>query len=218
MHSKKALFFLNEEKRMNKGVVMKAKKVAKSKPGKLGTKGGTSALRGFPKRIRKKEKERICLTVNGQPHELKIGNKPNEIDPSHTLAYTLRETLGLTGTKVSCDDGACGCCTVLMDDKAVLSCMMLTVECDGKEITTIEGVKDPKTEKLDPLQQAFIDYTAFQCGFCTPGIIMSAKALLNENPFPNEEDVKEALSGNFCRCISHYQVVKAVMAASREVR
>jgi len=164
------------------------------------------------------EKETIRLTVNGKPHALKIGNKPNETDPSHTLAHTLRETLGLTGTKVSCDNGACGCCTVLMDNKAVLSCMTLTVECDGKMITTIEGLKDSKTEKLDPLQQAFIDHTAFQCGFCTPGIIMSAKALLHENPSPAEEDVKEALSGNFCRCISHYQVVKAVLAASREVR
>ena len=162
------------------------------------------------------EKEMISLTVNGQPHELQIGNQPNEIAPSHTLAHTLRETLGLTGTKVSCDNGACGCCTVLMDNKAVLSCMTLTIECDGKKIITIEGLNDPKTEKLDPLQQAFIDYTAFQCGFCTPGIIMSAKALLRENPSPTEEDVKEALSGNFCRCISHYQVVKAVMAASRE--
>ncbi len=197
---------------------MKAKKVAKSSPGKSRTKGGTSVRREFPKRIRKKEKERIRLTVNGQPYELKIGNKLDEIDPSHTLAHTLRETLGLTGTKVSCDDGACGCCTVLMDDKAVLSCMMLTVECDGKKVTTIEGLKDPKTENLDPLQQAFINDTAFQCGFCTPGILMSAKALLNENPFPNEEDVKEALSGNFCRCISHYQVVKAVLGASRKVR
>jgi aerobic-type carbon monoxide dehydrogenase small subunit (CoxS/CutS family) len=164
------------------------------------------------------EKDRIRLIVNGQPYELEIGNKPDEIDPSHTLAHTLRETLGFTGTKVSCDNGACGCCTVLMDDEAILSCMTLTVECDGKEITTIEGLKDPKTEKLDPLQQAFIDYTAFQCGFCTPGIIMSAKALLQENPFPTEEDVKEALSGNFCRCISHYHVVKAVMAASGQGR
>jgi len=177
-----------------------------------------NTIRESLKGIRSIEKKTIRLIVNGQPYELKIGNKPNEIDPSQTLAHTLRETLGLTGTKVSCDNGACGCCTVLMDDKAVLSCMTLTVECDGKKITTIEGLKDPKTERLDPLQQAFIDYTAFQCGFCTPGIIMSAKALLQENPSPTEEDVKEALSGNFCRCISHYQVVKAVMAASRERR
>jgi aerobic-type carbon monoxide dehydrogenase small subunit (CoxS/CutS family) len=216
--SKNALFFLHEEKRLNEGVVMKTGKIARSRPGKPVAKGGTSVLREFPKRIRKKEKESIRLTVNGKPYELEIGNKPNETDPSHTLAHTLRETFGLTGTKVSCDNGACGCCTVLMDHKAVLSCMVLTVECDGKEITTIEGLKGPRAEKLDPLQQAFIDHTAFQCGFCTPGILMSAKALLHENPSPTEEDVKEALSGNFCRCISHYQVVKAVMAASREMR
>jgi carbon-monoxide dehydrogenase small subunit len=197
---------------------MKSRRIARSKSGKSVARGGTSVVRSSLKTTRKTEKETIHLTVNGQPYELEIGNKTNEIDPSHTLAHTLRETLGLTGTKVSCDNGACGCCTVLMDNRAVLSCMTLTVECDGKKITTIEGLKDPKTEKLDPLQQAVINYTAFQCGFCTPGIIMSAKALLKENPSPTEEDVKEALSGNFCRCISHYQVVKAVMAASREVR
>ena len=172
------------------------------------------------KKIRKKtfEKRRIHLMVNGQLHELEEGSGPNQIDPAHTLAHTLRETLGLTGTKVSCDHGACGSCTVLMDEKAVLSCMILTVECDGKKITTIEGLGDPKAGKLDPLQQAFIDYTAFQCGFCTPGILISTKALLHENPSPTEEEVKEALSGNFCRCISHYQVIKAVMAASKGAR
>ncbi len=161
---------------------------------------------------------RISLTVNGQLYELGVGSMPDQVDPAHTLAYTLRETLGLTGTKVSCDNGACGCCTVLMDERAVLSCMVLTIECDGKRITTIEGLRDPKTRGLDPLQQAFIDYTAFQCGFCTPGIIMSAKALLHENPSPTEEEVKDALSGNFCRCISHYEIVKAVMAASARKR
>ena len=160
------------------------------------------------------EKDRINLTVNGESYELEIGERPDQVDPAHTLAHTLRDTLGLTGTKVSCDQGACGCCTVLMDGKAVVSCMLLTVECDGKNITTIEGLGDPKSGRLDPIQQAFIDETAFQCGYCTPGIIMSAKALLLENPSPTEEQVKESLSGNFCRCISHYQVVKAVMAAS----
>ena len=164
------------------------------------------------------ETSRITLTINDQVHELEVGSKPDQVEPSHTLAHTLRETLNLTGTKVSCNHGACGCCTVLMDGKAVLSCMTLTVECDGKKITTIEGLSDPRTGKLDPLQQAFIDYTAFQCGFCTPGIIMSAKALLHENPSPTEEQVKEGLSGNFCRCISHYQVVKAVMAVSAKGR
>ncbi len=172
------------------------------------------------KKIRKKpfEKSSIRLTVNGQIYELEEGNAPHQVDSGHTLAHTLRETLGLTGTKVSCDHGACGCCTVLMDGKAVLSCMTLTVECDGKKITTIEGLKDPETDALDPLQQAFIDASAFQCGFCTPGILMSAKALLYENPHPTEEDVKEAISGNFCRCITHYQVIRAVMAASRKMR
>jgi carbon-monoxide dehydrogenase small subunit len=172
------------------------------------------------KEIRKKSpgKNRLNLLVNGQPFDLEVGMELHQVNPAHTLAHTLRETLGLTGTKVSCDHGACGCCTVLMDREAVLSCMTLTVECDGKQITTIEGLTDPETGKIDPLQQAFIDYTAFQCGFCTPGIIMSAKALLHENPIPTEEEVKQGLSGNFCRCISHYQVVKAVMAASKGVR
>jgi carbon-monoxide dehydrogenase small subunit len=151
----------------------------------------------------------INFTVNGELYEL-------EVPPSHTLAYTLRETLGLTGTKIGCDYGACAACTVLVDGKAALSCQTLTVKCDGRSITTIEGLEDPKTGKLHLLQQAFIDNTAFQCGFCTPGVTMSAKALLDENPSPTEEDVKHALTGHFCRCISHYQVIKAVMAASRK--
>jgi len=134
------------------------------------------------------------------------------------LAHTLRETLGLTGTKVSCDRGACGCCTVLLDGKAVLSCMLLTVDCEGKAVTTVEGLADPETGALDPLQQAFIDHTAFQCGFCTPGILMSAKALLLEKPTPDVEEVKEALSGNFCRCITHYHVLEAVNDAIGRAR
>jgi carbon-monoxide dehydrogenase small subunit len=169
--------------------------------------------------VKKKDLEtrRISLTVNGHVYELEIGSGPDQVDPAHTLAHTLRETLGLTGTKIACDGGACGCCTVLMDGKPVLSCMTLTIECNGKSVTTIEGLSNPRGE-LDPLQQAFVDETAFQCGFCTPGIIMSAKGLLHENPSPTEEEVKEALSGNFCRCISHYQVVRAVMAASGKTR
>jgi aerobic carbon-monoxide dehydrogenase small subunit len=157
----------------------------------------------------------ITIAVNGEQYHLELGSGVDKVDPAHTLAHTLRETLGLTGTKVSCDNGACGCCTVLMDGKAVLSCMMLTVECDGREITTIEGLGDSKTGRLDPLQQAFIDHTAFQCGFCTPGTILSAKALLNENPSPTGEEIKEALSGNFCRCIAQYQVIEAVTAAAK---
>jgi carbon-monoxide dehydrogenase small subunit len=159
---------------------------------------------------------RVRFTVNGQYHEFNVGSGTGEISQPHTLSYTLRETLGLTGTKISCDHGACGCCAVIMDGKAVLSCQVLTIECDGKEITTIEGLKDPKTGALDPLQQAFIDHAAFQCGYCTPGMIVTARAFLNEIPHPTEEEVKEALSGNFCRCISHYQVVRAVMSAAEK--
>jgi aerobic-type carbon monoxide dehydrogenase small subunit (CoxS/CutS family) len=163
-----------------------------------------------------KSKKSVRFRVNGVPYDLKVGDKPGEVDPAHTLAHTIRETLGLKGTKVSCDHGACGSCTVLMDGKAVLSCSLLTIECSGKELTTIEGLGDFRTGELDPIQQSFIDHTAFQCGFCTPGMILSSKALLNEKPHPTEEEVKEALSGNFCRCISHYQVIDAVMALSNK--
>ena len=152
-------------------------------------------------------KEVIRLKVNGRLYELVKGR---EVQPWHTLAYTLREVLGLTGTKVGCDQGACGACTVLMDGRPIPSCMALTVECDGREITTIEGLEDPSSGELHPLQEAFIRHTAFQCGFCTPGIIMSVKALLEEDPHPTEEDIREALSGHFCRCISHYHVLEAV--------
>jgi aerobic-type carbon monoxide dehydrogenase small subunit (CoxS/CutS family) len=155
------------------------------------------------------EKTTVNLIVNGIPYGLMIGK---DIISSDTLAETLRNHLGLLGTKISCDRGACGACTVILNGKAVLSCTMLTVECDGMNVTTIEGLEDPKTGKLHPLQQSFIDYTAFQCGFCTPGIMMTVKALLDENPKPTEDEIKEALSGNFCRCISHYEVLKAVTA------
>jgi aerobic carbon-monoxide dehydrogenase small subunit len=160
----------------------------------------------------------VTLKINGRIHELDIGIRPGQIDPSDTLICTLRETLGLTGTKASCGNGACGVCTVIMDSKAVASCKILTIECAGKEITTIEGLRDSKTGALHPLQQAFVDYTAFQCGFCTPGMIMTAKAFLDENPHPSEEEVKDALSGNFCRCVSHYQVLKAVMSIAEKGR
>jgi aerobic carbon-monoxide dehydrogenase small subunit len=159
--------------------------------------------------------KRIAFSVNGEAVELEIGSGAHQVQTSHTLAHTLRENLGLVGTKITCDNGACGSCTVLMDGRATLSCMTLTVECEGRSIVTIEGLADRETGKLDPLQQSFIDHTAFQCGFCTPGMIMSAKSLLADNPKPDEEEVKEALSGNFCRCISHYQVVRAVLAVAQ---
>ena len=166
------------------------------------------------KKTKVRQAKSVSFSVNGEPVELEIGSQPHQVASSHTLAHTLRETLGLTGTKITCDNGACGSCTVLLDGRAILSCMTLTVECQGRSVTTIEGLADPQSGLLDPLQQSFIDHTAFQCGFCTPGMILSAKALLDANPSPSEAEVKEALSGNFCRCISHYQVVRAVMAAA----
>lgn len=170
------------------------------------------------KRKRATANHKIRLTVNGKTHLLVVGDQLSGLVPSHTLAYTLRETLGLTGTKVGCDHGACGSCTVLMEGKAILSCMTLTIECDGRRITTIEGLEDLETGQLDRLQQAFIDHTAFQCGFCTPGIILASKALLDHTPSPRDREVKDALSGHFCRCISHYHVVDAVLEAAKKGR
>jgi len=157
----------------------------------------------------------VSFTVNGQAYTLSIGDPPHHIAPSHTLAYTLRETLNLTGTKIGCDKGACGACTVLMDGRPMPSCMVLTVECGGKSITTIEGLQDLKTGALHPLQKAFVDHTAFQCGFCTPGILMTSKALLEKMPSPSREDIQDALSGHYCRCISHYHVVDAVLSIKK---
>ena len=151
------------------------------------------------------------LIVNRKPVKFDIGY---EVMPWHTLAQTLRETLGLTGTKLGCNNGECGACTVIMNGKPILSCSTLTIECDGKEITTIEGLGDPILGKLHPLQQAFIDNDGLQCGFCTPGMIMQAKSLLDKTPNPTEQQVKEGLSGNLCRCGSYKKIVESVLAAA----
>ncbi|MCG6879244.1 MAG: (2Fe-2S)-binding protein [Deltaproteobacteria bacterium] len=164
------------------------------------------------------EKSVIRLLVNGRTYDLPTGEGHGAVVPTDTLAHTLRETLGLTGTKIGCDQGSCGSCTVLMNGKPILSCMTLTVECEGAVITTIEGLEDRETGRLHPLQQAFINHTAFQCGFCTPGILLSAKALLDREPDPGEADVKQALTGHYCRCISHYEVVEAVLDAAKRVK
>jgi carbon-monoxide dehydrogenase small subunit len=154
----------------------------------------------------------VKFNVNGSPQQLEIGV---EVRPWHTLLETLRDALNLQGTKIGCSHGGCGFCTVLREGIPVLACTTLTVECEGANITTIEGLQNPATGKLDPLQQSFIDNFAFECGMCTPSMIMSAKALLNENAEPTEQDVKKALSGNICRCGPYPNIVKAVLEAAK---
>lgn len=156
--------------------------------------------------------EKIVLTINGREETFLVGNDGGRfmVPYSETLSKTLRERLNLTGSKEACGQGACGCCTVLLNGEAVPSCQVLTATLNGAEVITIEGLADPVTHELDPLQQAFIDDYAFQCGFCTPGIIMAAKGLLLKNPAPTRGEIEEALSGNQCRCISQYHVFNAV--------
>ncbi len=151
-------------------------------------------------------KQLIALNVNGESYEIAV-------EPRLTLLDALRDALGLIGAKRGCDLGNCGSCTVLMDKKPVLACLTLAVEAQGKDILTIEGLAE--NGQLHPLQQAFIDYAALQCGFCTPGMLMSAKALLDSNPQPTEEEVKEAISGNLCRCTGYANIVEAVLKVTR---
>jgi carbon-monoxide dehydrogenase small subunit len=147
----------------------------------------------------------INLTVNSQPYRLSV-------PPHHTLLEVLREDLSLTGTKEGCSLGECGACTVLMDGQAVNSCLVLAAEADGSEITTIEGLADG--DKLHPIQQAFVDHGGLQCGFCTPGMILSAKALLDKNPHPTEEEIKQGISGNLCRCTGYTKIIESIKAAA----
>jgi len=149
--------------------------------------------------------QKIKFKVNGVMEEVNV-------EPGWSLAYVLREVLNLTGTKVGCETGNCGTCTVLVDGKAIKSCLFLAVKAKGKEIVTIEGLKG-KQGGLHPLQEAFMDHFAVQCGYCTPGMILAAKALLDENPNPTEEDVRRGLSGNLCRCTGYVKIVEAVLAA-----
>jgi len=135
------------------------------------------------------------------------------VEPQRTLVEVLRDTLGLTGTKKSCNEGECGACTVLMDGKPAASCLVLALDAQGKEITTIEGLSEG--EKLHPIQEAFVKHAAIQCGFCTPGMVLSAKALLDENPNPTAAEVRKGISGNLCRCTGYQQIVDAILAASQ---
>ncbi len=145
------------------------------------------------------------IEVNGTLYELAV-------DSRWTLAELLRDQLGLTGTKVGCDRGECGSCTVLLNGRAVLSCLTLAVEADGQKVATVEGLA--RDGKLGPLQEAFWDRGAAQCGFCTPGMLMSATALLEAKPKPTEAEVRQALSGNLCRCTGYKKIVEAVLTAS----
>ena len=148
-------------------------------------------------------KQLIGLKVNGESREVLV-------EPRTTLLQVLREDLGLTGTKQGCNTGDCGACTVLIDNHPVLSCLTLAIEAQGKEILTIEGLN--QQGGLHPLQQSFMDHYAVQCGFCTPGMILSAKALLDRNSHPTEEEVREAISGNLCRCTGYVKIVEAILA------
>ena len=152
---------------------------------------------------------RVKLTVNTKTRDL-------EVEPWHTLLHVLREQLGLTGTKKGCDSGQCGACTVLLNGTPILACTTLAVRCEGQEIMTIEGLA--RGGQLHPLQQAFIDHFGVQCGFCTPGMILNAKALLDNNPNPTEEEVRATITGNMCRCTGYVKPVEAILAAAERMR
>jgi carbon-monoxide dehydrogenase small subunit len=149
----------------------------------------------------------IEVTVNGERHELAL-------EPYRSLLDVLRNEVGLTGTKKGCDVGDCGACTVLLDGKPVNSCLVLGVEVGGGDVVTIEGIQ-PSPDRLHPLQESFMQHGGAQCGFCTPGLIVMAKALLDENPQPTEEEIRFGIAGNICRCTGYTKVVEAIQAAAR---
>ena len=151
---------------------------------------------------------KVSLTINGEKREL-------EVEPYRTLLDVLRNEAGLTGTKKGCDVGDCGACTIIANGKPVCACLMLGVEAQGMDITTIEGLQ-PAHDKLHPLQEAFIDHGAAQCGFCTPGMVMMAKALLDENPKPTEDEVRFGIAGNICRCTGYTKIVEAVLDVAKK--
>lgn len=152
--------------------------------------------------------KQVKLTVNGTSYELSV-------QPWEALVEVIRDNLGLTGTKEGCGLGECGACTVIMDGKTVNSCLVLAVEADGKQITTIEGLADG--DKLHPIQEAFVEHGGLQCGFCTPGMIMSAKALLDENPNPTEEEIRRGIAGNLCRCTGYTKIIESIKAAAKNM-
>ncbi len=150
----------------------------------------------------------VHLKVNDEEYRL-------EVEPQELLLDVIRDMVGLTGTKRGCDTGDCGACTIIMNGKAVNSCLVLAIEADGKEILTIEGLS--KKGQLHPLQDAFVQYGAIQCGYCTPGMILSAKAFLDENSDPTEEEIRKAIAGNLCRCTGYSKIIQAIKACADKV-
>lgn len=153
------------------------------------------------------EKRIIRLTVNGEVYDVVC-------TPNRTLLEVLRDDLGLTGAKEGCGEGACGACTILLDGRPIRSCLTLAVEIQGKTITTIEGLAEGS--QLHPVQQAFVKHGSIQCGFCSPGMILTAKALLDENPHPTEQEAREAIAGNVCRCTGYSKIVEAIVSTGRK--
>jgi len=149
----------------------------------------------------------VSLTINGEPYEL-------DLEPRRLLVHAIREDAGLTGTHIGCDTGNCGACTVLLDGKSVKSCMMLAVQAGGARIETVESLAGPDGD-LDALQQAFSEHHALQCGYCTPGMLMSAKFLLERNPSPSEDEIRRAIQGNICRCTGYVNIVEAIKAVAK---
>ena len=149
----------------------------------------------------------ISLVVNGEEHQV-------DVQPWWSLAYVLRERLGLTGTKIMCNEGDCGSCTVLIDGRPEISCLKLAVQAEGKNITTIEGLADSLTGELHPLQKTFVERSGMQCGVCTSGVLLTAKALLDQNSKPTEDDVREAIAGNLCRCGNYKRMTECILAAA----
>ena len=152
-------------------------------------------------------KHKVATTVNGHQHE-------HEVEPRLLLVHYLRDVVGLTGTHIGCDTSQCGACTILVDGQAVKSCTMFAVQAEGRNLTTIEGMA--KDGELHPLQQAFWDEHGLQCGYCTPGMIMAAVTLLQDNPKPSEREIREGISGNFCRCTGYQHIVNAIQYAANK--
>jgi aerobic-type carbon monoxide dehydrogenase small subunit (CoxS/CutS family) len=149
----------------------------------------------------------VTLTINQQVYELNV-------EPEWTLYQVIHDKLGLIGAKMFCNRGACGSCTVIMEGRPILSCMTLAIECDGKKIETVEGI----AEKEHPLIEKYVEHHAMQCGYCTPGFVVTAKALLDKKPHPHEDEIKEALAGNLCRCGTYPQHIKAVMETAEKLK